>query len=371
MHLLRKGYLLVLVAFLATALILSACGQGPEEEPEAAPASGEPTAGPEPVKVGLVFDVGGRGDLSFNDMAYDGLMQAKDEYGDEIKVEYLEPSGGGENREQLLRTLAEEGYDLIIGVGFLFTEHVATVSNEFPELNFALVDGYIGDLNEDSNAVCLLFQEHEGSFLVGAAAAMATETDMIGFIGGMQSPLIEKFEVGFTAGAKYVNPDIEVLVDYIGTTGEAFRDPVKAKELALAQYNAGADIIYHASGASGTGVFEAAVAQDKLAIGVDADQSLTASETQRDYILTSMLKRVDVAVYQTVKAQMEGTFAGGYHVFGLADSGVGYAVNEYNDAMIAPYTDKLEELKGKVISGEISVPVDSEDLEGFLSDLNK
>ncbi len=353
----RRIALMVAVLF-AVGVLLSACGQADQ-------AGG----GEDKLKVGLVFDVGGRGDLSFNDMAYEGLNRAAEEFGDRIEVKYLEPTGGGENREELLRMLAEEGYDLIFGVGFLFTEHIQKVAAEFPDTHFALIDGYIADLTEDSNVVCLLFKEHEGSFLVGAAAALATETNKIGFVGGMQIPLIERFEAGYHAGAKYINPDIEVLVDYIGTTSEAFKDPFKGKELAMAQYDAGADIVYHASGASGTGVFEAAVAKDKLAIGVDADQSLTASEEQRPHILTSMLKRVDVAVYNIIAAEVKGEYKGGYHIFGLADDGVGYAVNEYNEAMIEPYKAKLEELKQKIISGEIVVPVNNAELEQFLQDL--
>jgi len=349
---------LAVVALTVLALVFSGCAGG-----------GQQAAGEEKYKVGIVFDVGGRGDLSFNDMAYAGLDKAGKEFGDRIETKYLEPTGGGENREELLRLLAEEGYDLVFGVGFLFTDHIAKVSKEFPDVNFALIDGYIDGLDDDSNVVCLLFKEHEGSFLVGAAAGLKTETDVVGFVGGMKIPLIKKFEAGYRAGVQYVNPDANVLVDYIGTTGEAFKDPVRGKELALAQYNKGADIIYHASGASGIGVIEAAAARDKLAIGVDADQSLTAKEDQRDNILTSMLKRVDVAVYETIADLVEGEFKGGVRVFGLADDGVGYAVNQYNESMIDDIKPKLEELKQKVIDGEISVPDDEEKLAEFLESL--
>lgn len=355
---LRLGVPLLLVF---TLLVVSACTR-PAPQAEAPP----PAPPPAKLKVGLVFDVGGRGDLSFNDMAYAGLARAAGEFADKIETKYLEPSAGGENREQLLRLLAEEGYDLIFGVGFLFTDAIAKVAADFPDTKFGLIDGFVPDLTAQSNIVCLLFKEHEGSFLVGAAAGLKTQTGKVGFVGGMKIPLIEKFEAGFIAGVKHVNPGAQVFSDYIGTTGEAFKDPVKGKELALNQFNQGADIVYHASGASGIGVIEAATQLQKLAIGVDADQSLTAKEEQRPYILTSMLKRVDVAVYETIKALVEEKFEGGYRVFGVAEDGVGYAVNDHNRAMMADILPQLEELKAQVVSGAIKVPVDKKELETFL-----
>ncbi|GAV23778.1 BMP family lipoprotein [Carboxydothermus pertinax] len=344
----------ILVIFAASTL-LAGCAKKTEE-----PAKKEET---KKVRVGLVFDVGGRGDKSFNDAAYAGLERAQKEFGDKIEVKYLEPSAGGENREQLLRLLAQDKYDLVFGVGFMFTDAIAKVAKDFPQTKFALIDGYVPDLKEDSNISCLLFKEHEGSFLVGAAAALKSKTGKIGFVGGMQIPLIEKFEAGYIAGAKYINPKIVVLSDYIGTTGDAFKDPVKGKELALKQIKNGADVIYHASGASGVGVIEAAASQKKLAIGVDSDQSLTAPEAQRPYILTSMLKRVDTAVFDTIKSMVENNFKGGYQEFGLKEDGVGYAVNEYNKDLIADIKPKLEEIKTKIINGEIKVPTSKKELK--------
>lgn len=323
------------------------------------------------LKVGLVYDVGGRGDLSFNDMAYAGLERARKQFGDRIDTRDLEPTAGGENREELLRLLAGEKFDLIFGVGFLFTDSIQRVAKEFPQVKFGLIDGFVPDLNDDSNVVYLLFKEHEGSFLVGAAAALKSKTGTIGFVGGMKIPLIEKFEAGYTAGAKYVRPSIRVLSDYAGTTGEAFRDPVKGKELALAQYDRGADVIYHASGGTGIGVFDAAVVKNKLAIGVDADQSLTVKEDQRAQILTSMMKRVDVAVYETITAFVDGKFTGGYRNFGLAEGGVGYAENEFNKDRLADIKPKLEDLKTKIIGGQIKVPQSRSELEAFLNTLPK
>ncbi|MDR7484159.1 MAG: BMP family ABC transporter substrate-binding protein [Armatimonadota bacterium] len=329
--------------------------------------------GPAPVsaqakklRIGMVYDVGGRGDLSFNDMAYEGLSRAQKDFKDRVDVKDLEPTAGGENREELLRLLAGEKYDLIFGIGFLFTDSITRVARAFRGVKFGIVDGFI---DKEPNVVSLLFNEHEGSFLVGAAAALKSKTGKIGFVGGMKIPLIEKFEAGYIAGAKYVRPSIEVFSDYAGTTGEAFRDPVKGKELATAQYDRGADIIYHASGGTGIGVFEAAVAKKKLAIGVDADQSLTAKPDQRAQILTSMMKRVDVAVYETIKDLVNGRYRAGVRSFGLREGGVGYAVNDYNREMIKDIIPRLEALKKDIIAGKIKVPSDRKQLEAFIKAL--
>lgn len=318
------------------------------------------------LRVGLVFDVGGRGDLSFNDMAYAGLTRAQKEFGAKIETRDLEPTAGGENREELLRLLAGEKYDLILGIGFLFTDSITRVAKDFPNVKFAIIDGFIPD---KPNVVSLLFKEEEGSFLVGAAAALKDTAGKIGFVGGMKIPLIEKFEAGYIAGAKYMKPSIQVFSEYAGTTGEAFRDPVKGKELALAEYDRGADIIYHASGGTGIGVFEAAVVKKRLAIGVDADQSLTAKQDQRTQILTSMLKRVDVAVFEAINATLNGQYKPGVRSFGLKEGGVGYAVNDYNKALIQPLVPRLEALKKDIIAGKIKVPTDKKELEAFLKTL--
>lgn len=344
----------LLAVVLVTTVFISGCGKKEATKT---------VDGPKKVKVGLVFDVGGRGDKSFNDAAYAGLEKATKDFGDKIEVKFLEPAAGGENREQLVRLLAQEKYDVIIGVGFIFTDTITKVAKDFPQTKFGLIDGYVPDLKEDSNISCLLFKDQEGSFLTGAAAALKSKSGKVGFVGGMQIPTIEKFEAGYMAGAKFVNPNIVVMSDYIGTTGEAFKDPVKGKELTLKQIKDGADVIYHASGASGIGVFEAAASQKKLVIGVDSDQSLTATDSQRPYVLTSMLKRVDTAVYDTIKSVLDTNFKGGYREFGVKDNGVGYAENEYNKDLISDIKPKLEELKAKIISGEIKVPTTKKDVK--------
>jgi basic membrane protein A len=320
------------------------------------------------LRVGMVYDVGGRGDLSFNDMAYAGLSKAQKDFAGRVEVKDLEPTAGGENREELLRLLAGEKYDLIFGIGFLFTDSITRVARQFRGVKFGIVDGFI---DKEPNVASLLFNEHEGSFLVGAAAALKSKTGKIGFVGGMKIPLIEKFEAGYIAGAKYVKPSITVFSDYAGTTGEAFRDPVKGKELATAQYDRGADIIYHASGGTGIGVFEAAVAKAKWAIGVDADQSLTAKPDQRARILTSMMKRVDVAVYETIKDLVNNRYRAGVHGFGLKEGGVGYAVNQYNRELMKDIVPRLEAVKRDIIAGKIKVPSDRKQLEEFVKSLKR
>ena len=222
-------------------------------------------------QVGLVFDVGGRGDKSFNDAAYSGLQMAKDSLG--ISFQYIEPSGGSD-RESALRQLAsQKSIGIIFGVGFIFTDDITNVAKDFPDKKFACID-YSYDPNKPlpPNLIAIEFREEEGSFLVGAIAAMTTKTNTIGFIGGMESPLIKKFQAGYQAGAKYVSPKVKVLIAYAGVTGDAFKNPAKGKELALSQYSQGADIIYHASGVTGLGVFEAAREMKKYVIGVDMDQ---------------------------------------------------------------------------------------------------
>ncbi len=367
---LKRGVAIVLTMLLLVGL-LAGCSQKaePPKPAEQKPAEQPKPEPPKKLKVGLVFDVGGRGDKSFNDMAFAGLEKGSKDFADKIEIKWLEPAAGGENREQLLRLLAEDKFDLIFGVGFLFTDHIAKVAKEYPNAKFGLIDGFVPDLKADSNVSCLLFKEQEGSFLVGAAAALKSKTNKVGFVGGMKIPLIERFEFGYLAGAKYVNPKISYMSKYIGTTGDAFKDPVRGKELATEQFNWGADIVYHASGASGIGVIEAATAKKKLVIGVDADQTLTAKPEQQPYILTSMLKRVDVAVYDTIKALVDNKFEGGYKVFGLAEGGVGYAVNDVNKEMLKDIEPKLEEIKKKVVAGEIQAPFDKKTFDDFVKNL--
>jgi basic membrane protein A len=315
----------------------------------------------------MVFDVGGKGDKSFNDSASRGLAWAKADFN--IKRIELEP-GVGADREVNLRTLAGIGYDIIIGVGFLFTDAIVAVSDEFPDTKFVIIDGFIPD---KPNVVSCLFPEPQASYLVGMIAglkALEDEKDTVGFVGGMDIPLIRGFEAGYIAGVKNVFPECKILSAYAGDTPTAFADPVKGKELALSQYDAGAWIVYHASGLTGAGVFEAAKERKRFVIGVDSNQNYMGyiEETGENFGLTSMLKQVDVAVYLAIKAAVEGTFKGGIEVFGLdrtvtigdvTYSGVGYAIDKYNvDLVSAEMIAKVEEAKAKIISGEIVVPTE-------------
>jgi len=321
----------------------------------------------EPLLVGLVFDIGGKGDKSFNDSASRGLAWAAADF--DIKRIELEP-GVDADREVNLRNLAMIGYDLIIGVGFLFTDGISTVADEFPDTKFAIVDGFIPD---KPNVMSLLFPEPHGSFLVGIIAGMKAQEDVkdtVGFVGGMDIPLIHGFEAGYIAGVHYVYPECKILSAYAGDTPVAFADPVKGKELALSQYDAGAWIIYHASGLTGAGVFEAAKERKRYVIGVDSNQNYMGyiEETGESFGLTSMLKQVDVSIYLAIKAAVEGTFKGGIEVFGLdrtatigdvTYAGVGYALDKYNkDLVSAEMIAKVEEAKAKIISGEIVVPTE-------------
>ncbi len=308
------------------------------------------------LKVGLVFDVGGRGDKSFNDSAYNGLERAVKEL--KIKAEYIEP-GEGSDRESALRLLAAQNYGLIIGIGFIFTDDVTNVAKEYPNVKFACVDYVVktdaagNTVPPPENVAAIKFREEEGSYLVGALAALMSKTDKIGFVGGMDIPLIHKFEAGYKAGAAAVLPGIEIVTNYAGVTGSAFKDPAKGKELAMSQYSNGVDIIYHASGATGMGVFEAARNLNKLAIGVDSDQYSEAP----GFILTSMVKKVDVAVFEIIKECSEGKFRGGVKIFGVKEDGVGFVYDNNNRGMIpSDVMEKVNALKQKISDGKINVP---------------
>lgn len=301
--------------------------------------------------VGLVFDVGGLGDKSFNDLAYAGLQKARDDLG--ISFEYFEPTQSSD-REAALRLFAQGDADLVIGVGFLFSDDIRQVALDFPEKKFVCIDySWTAGDSLPPNLLGIKFREEEGAFLVGALAAMVTETGRIGFVGGMDIPLIHKFEAGYRAGAQAVNPDIRIVVNYAGVTGDAFKNPAKGKELALAQYDQGVDIIFHASGSTGLGVFEAAREKNKLVIGVDADQSAEAP----GLVLTSMIKKVDVVVFDVISDAVKGEWRGGVRSFGLAEGAVGYVNNETNARWITPERKaRLDEFARQIAAGEIRVP---------------
>lgn len=317
-----------------------------QDQATAAPASD--------IRIGLVFDVGGLGDKSFNDAAHRGLKKAEEELG--VKVRYIEP-GDGSDRESALRQLASEGYNLIFGVGFIFSDDLVKLAQQYPDLKFAGIDFSMpqGLEKTPDNLVGLRFREHEGSFLVGAIAGLLTKSKKVGFVGGMEIPLIRKFEAGYKAGVKHVCADCEVLSAYAGTEPKAFNDPVKGQELAIVQYDRGVDIIYHASGKTGDGVFNAAKQRNKMVIGVDSDQFHVAPCCT----LTSMLKKVDVAVFDTIRKVKDGQFQGGVFEFGLSDNGVGFVFDENNkDRVTQDVADKVNALAKEIIEGKLQVPTE-------------
>lgn len=333
-------------------LALGACGSD-SDEPESGsdPTSEAPQAD---FKVGMAYDVGGRGDQSFNDSAAAGLDQAAEEFGIESEEGEAEDGEAESAREERLRTFADAGYNPIIAVGFAYAASVAKVAEEYPDVNFAIIDD--SSLADVPNVASLVFAEEQGSFLVGAAAALKTETDNIGFVGGVETPLIQKFEAGYVAGAQAVNPDIEVQTTYLTQIPDfsGFADPAKGKTAAEGMFDNGADIVYHAAGGSGGGVFEAAAAADGWAIGVDSDQYNTADPSVQDVILTSMLKNVNVAVYNYLKEIVDtGETPAGVTTYDLAVDGVGYSTS---GGFIDDITGELDDYKQQIIDGDITVP---------------
>ncbi|MDE0195284.1 MAG: BMP family ABC transporter substrate-binding protein [bacterium] len=311
--------------------------------------------GGEDVTAALVFDIGGRGDQSFNDSAAAGLDRAADFL--RINPQESSPNPDGSNRAELLQ-LSADGADLVIGVGFLFGESITEVATNNPDTYFGIIDSFPAEF---PNLAGLTFAEHEGSFLVGAAAALKSNTGTVGFIGGVDIPIIRKFHAGFEAGVYAVDPNIEILAAYVTEPPDfdGWSQPAEGKIIGQSMYEAGADVIYHAAGGTGAGLFEAAkefseAGDSKVwAIGVDSDQYWTSAEEVRPYILSSMLKRVDVAVYNTIEAVVNGTFSGGLTVFDLSVNGVGYSIS---GGFINDIIPQLEEFKQAIIRGDIVVP---------------
>jgi len=304
------------------------------------------------VKVGLVFDIGGKNDKSFNTAAWRGLERARAELG--VQTEFIEPTEGAD-RESAMRSLAARGVDLVIGVGFLFGPDLERLAAQFPNVKFAGIDytpspGFKGL----PNMAGLSFREHEGSFLVGAIAALVSRTKTVGFVGGMKIPLIRKFEAGYEAGVKHVCPSCRVLSAYAGTEPKAFADPPLGQELGAAQYDQGADVIFTAAGKTGDGVFAAARQRKTRAIGVDSDQY----EAAPCCIVTSMIKGVDVAVFDVIKSIVDKRFTGGVHELGLAEHGVRFVADENNVPRLLPIeiVQRVKALGEDIVAGKIVVP---------------
>ncbi len=335
---------------LAGALIIAGCG-GDDDDTAAGGGTTSPAASD--LKVGMAYDIGGRGDQSFNDAAAAGLDRSKAELGiTDTKELEASPGETDAQKEERLRQLAEAGYNPIVAVGFAYSAALAKVAPDFPEVDFAIVD----DANaKGDNIANLTFAENEGSYLVGVAAALKSQSKHIGFVGGVQVPLIKKFEVGFKAGAKAIDPSIKIDVTYLTQAPDftGFNDPAKGKTAAEGMYDNGADVVYHAAGGSGGGVFQAAKDAGMLAIGVDSDQYKTADASVRDVILTSMLKKVDVAVFDFIKSIQDNSFKSGQTVFDLKAGGVDYSTS---GGKVDDIKAQLDDYKQKIISGEITVP---------------
>jgi basic membrane protein A and related proteins len=373
----RRGFVLA-AAVLTSALVVVGCardtgttqpagggganaGACARNSAPPAPAGGGASATPAPnadasgLKVGLAFDIGGRGDASFNDAAGAGLDRAISELGlvkQNTKELTAAPNESEDAAATRLRQLVSEGYNPIIAVGFKYATALKTVATESPNTKFAIVDDSSVDL---PNVTPLVFAEEQGSFLVGAAAALKTQTCKIGFVGGVEQPLIQKFEAGYVQGAKAVAPNIQIDVDYLTPAGDftGFNDPAKGQVVATGQLDGGADVIYHAAGASGQGVFQAVKAANKSAIGVDSDQyDIPGLADVRDVIITSMLKRVDVAVFDYVNATAAGNLSTLPKVFDLKVDGVGYATS---GGKVDDIAAQLDAYKAAIISGAVKV----------------
>ena len=346
----------VAALLLAGSMALAACAS--DEENGSDNASGNGGGATEELKIGLAYDAVGRGDKSFNDSAFAGVEAAIEEYGGDFSE--VTPNEDGSDRAELLAQLAEQGFNPVFAVGFAYDEVIADVAADFPDTTFAQVDGSVtlpDGSSKGDNVTGLLFSEEEGSFLAGVAAALKSETGKIGFVGGVETSLIEKFQAGYEAGARAVNPDIEIDSQYISPAGDfsGFNDPARAEILASGMYDAGADIVYHASGGSGTGVFRAAAAAGGRAIGVDSDQYQTVDDPAlQAVIMTSMLKRVDNAVKAFMDSYVEGTVPAGEDVvYGLENEGVGLSDS---GGFIEDIQDQIDEYKQQIIDGEIEVP---------------
>jgi basic membrane protein A and related proteins len=342
----RIGWISLL---LSLSLVIAACGGGG--------GGGQGGGGGTEVRPALVLDVGGLGDQSFNDSAFAGLKRAKSEF--DVQTETLESSSPTDYVDNLTQ-LADSGYNPVFAVGFLMTDAVNEVAPQYPDTNFAIVDSVV----EPKNAASLTFREQEGSYLAGVVAGLMTQEKteytnpddkVVGFLGGQESDLIAKFQAGYEAGVESVCPDCKVLVQYAGSTPDAFNDPARGKEISLQQIGQGADIIYHASGATGAGLFEAATEKGIFAIGVDADQAKLFPEAP---ILTSVVKRVDNAVFQTIQEAQEGNFPGGEVVeFGLDDKGISLApFGRFDGQVPQKVKSEVDKARQGIIDGDIKVP---------------
>lgn len=338
------------IATAALALTATACGSTSSENDSASPSSSDGAKGG--VKIGLAYDVGGRGDRSFNDSAARGADKAEAEFDGSLKELTAKSSDTEADREQRLTDLADAGYNPIVAVGFAYATSVDKVAAKYPKVSFGLIDSVATAKNVDS----ITFTEEQGSYLAGVAAALKTKKDHVGFIGGVDTPLIKKFEAGYVQGVKDTNPKVKVEVQYLtrGSDFSGFASPDKGKEAASGQLDKGADVIYAAAGSSGNGSIEAVSGvKGAWAIGVDSDQyNIQGLSKYKESILTSMVKNVDVGVYDFIKSVHDGTPLTGNQVYSLAKGGVGLATS---GGFIDDIQTQLDEAKKKIVDGTITV----------------
>ncbi|WP_240487060.1 BMP family lipoprotein [Actinomadura flavalba] len=348
----RLGVKSTLVAVTGAALMLgaSACGGAKTTS------GGDDGGDKKTIKVGLAFDIGGRGDQSFNDSAAAGLDKAKADFNVQTEDISAKPDEPDADKEARLKLLAGKGYQVVIGVGFAYTNAVNKVAKDYPNTKFLVVDADQCKV-EGANVLGACFAEAQGSYLVGAAAALKSKTGTVGFIGGVNVPLIHKFYAGYKAGAEKAKPGIKVLpAKYLTQPPnfEGFQNPALGTEAAKGQLDQNADVIYHAAGGAGIGVIKTVAAAKKWAIGVDSDQyNQPAVAEAKEQILTSMLKRVDVAVYDFIKSVGDGTFKSGTKQFDLSNDGVGYAPT---GGKVDDIKTQLDDLKKQIVDGKIQVP---------------
>ncbi|WP_096272435.1 BMP family lipoprotein [Paucisalibacillus globulus] len=369
----KKHNVLLLVLILSLGLILAACGGAKDDENTGSEDNGDNASQNEEAsgdyKVAMVTDEGGVDDKSFNQSAWEGI-KAWGEGAGLSKGEgfdYAQSNGTADYMPNISRFVRDE-YNIVFGVGFKLKEDIQTAAGQFPDTNFAIVD----DVVDAPNATSITFKEHQGSFLVGVAAANKTKTNKVGFVGGIASPLIEKFESGFIAGVKSVNPDIEVNVQY----AESFTDPAKGKIIAANMYDSGVDVIYHASGGTGNGVFNEAKdikqndpERELWVIGVDRDQHEEGQVGDHNITLTSMVKRVDVAVQDVINQGVNGEFpAGELLEYGIEENAISIAETN-KEAMTEEVINAVKEWQDKILNGEVEVPQTKDELEAYTNSL--
>ncbi|HZG78615.1 MAG TPA: BMP family ABC transporter substrate-binding protein [Paenibacillus sp.] len=344
----KKKFLTVAACAVLLSSLLAACGGSSESnEPSGTAAEGDAAA-----NIAVVFATGGLGDKSFNDNGYAGIERAKSELG--ITYDYVEPQEISEFETHHREFAKAAEYDLIVGIGFDQVDAIGKVAGEFPDQKFLLIDSVV----EAPNVASATTKDNEGAFLAGAVAAKKSESKKIGIVGGMDIPLINAFVAGYTAGAKYTDPAMEVMVNYVG----AWNDPNLGKEMAVSMYDGGADIVYAAAGGSGLGVFTAAEEKGKMAIGADMVPS-----QMPDILVTTSVKRIDNIVFDNVKAIVDGTWKAGIQSLGVAEDAVGYSVEGTNIDVPQDVVDYAEDLKAKIISGDLVVPADVASVDAFLS----